>query len=133
MKTHLTLAIAGLVLSSGTVLAQTTIITQEPAVSETIITREPTPVIRQRVELTPAQRTTVYRTIVKERTVAPAPPAAVEVQVGQRIPGNVVLYDIPETVAVDVPTIRPYKYMYVNNRVVLVDPATSVVVGEIVE
>lgn len=131
MKTqHLSLAVLGLALCSGTGLAQT-IITQQPAVSETIITREPAPVTGQLV-LTPAQRTTVYRTIVRERPVTPAP-AAVEVQVGQRIPAGVQLYAVPETVGVEVPTIKSYKYMYVNNRVVLVDPATSMVVGEIAE
>lgn len=132
MKTYVGYAILALVLSSGAAGAQTTIITQEPAVSETIITREPTPVIRQQVELTPAQRTTIYRTIVKERTVT-APPAAVEYRVGGPVPATAELYTIPETVAVEVPAVRPLKYMYVNNRVVLVDPATSVVVGEIVQ
>ncbi len=131
MKTHVGYVALALVLSSGAALAQTTIVT-EPTTSETIITREPTPVIRERVELTPAQRTTVYRTIVRERTVAPAP-AGVEVRVGARIPAGAELYTIPESVAVEVPTVKSYKYMVVNNRVVLVDPATSMVVGEIVE
>jgi hypothetical protein len=40
---------------------------------------------------------------------------------------------VPQSVAVEVPAIQSYKYMVVNNRVVLVDPATSTVVGEIVE
>ncbi len=131
MKTHVGYVALALALSSGAALAQTTII-QEPATSETIITREPTPVVRERFELTPAQRTTVYRTIVRERTVAPAP-AGVELRVGSRIPAGAELYTIPESVAVEVPTVRPYKYMVVNNRVVLVDPATSTVVSEIVE
>ena len=128
MTMRICFAVLGLVLSSGAALAQTTIITQEPAVSETIITREPTQVI----QLTPAQRTTIYRTIVRERTVAPAP-AAVELRVGSRVPTSTELYAIPQSVAVEVPAVSAYKYMYVNNRVVLVDPATSVVVGEIVE
>ncbi len=132
MKKYLGLTMLGLVLSSGTALAQTTIITQEPAASETIITREPTPIVRQQVELTPAQRTTVYRTIVQERPVAVAP-AAVEYRVGAPVPATAELYTIPETVAVEVPALRPLKYMYVNNRVILVDPATSVVVGEIAQ
>jgi hypothetical protein len=133
MKTHFGYAVLALVLSCGTVAAQTTVITREPATSETIITREAAPVVRERVELTPAQRTTVYRTIVKERTVAPAPTVVEEVRVGARIPASTQLYAIPESVAVEVPTVKSYKYMVVNNRVVLVDPATSTVVSEIVE
>ncbi len=131
MKTYVGYAILALVLSSGAAGAQTTIITQEPAVSGTIITREPTPVVRQ-IELTPTQRTTIYRTIAQERAVV-APPAVVEYRVGAPVPATAELYTIPETVAVEVPAVRPLKYMYVNNRVVLVDPATSVVVGEIVQ
>jgi len=37
----------------------------------------------------------------------------------------------PQEVAVEVPAIRPYKYMVVNARVVLTDPATSEVVAEV--
>ncbi|MEA2977158.1 MAG: hypothetical protein QOF19_2678 [Alphaproteobacteria bacterium] len=131
MKTHFGYAVIALGLFSGTALAQTTIITREP-VEETVIMREAAPIVRERVELTPAQRTTVYRTITKERTVAPAP-AGVAVRIGERIPASAQLYAIPESVAVEVPTVKSYKYMVVNNRVVLVDPATSTVVGEIVE
>jgi hypothetical protein len=127
MKTRLGCGILALVLSSGAAAAQTTIITQEPAMQETIVTREPAPVL----QLTPSQRTTVYRTVQRERTVAPA--AAVEYRVGARIPTGVELYALPEAVVTEVPTVRQYKYMYVNNRVLLVDPATSMVVGEIAQ
>lgn len=48
-------------------------------------------------------------------------------------PEAVVLQVIPEAVAVEVPAIRSYRYMVVNNRVLLVDPATSMVVAEVVE
>jgi flavorubredoxin len=40
---------------------------------------------------------------------------------------------MPQEVAVEVPAIRSYKYMVVNGRVVLIDPATSEVVAELVE
>ena len=40
------------------------------------------------------------------------------------------LYSVPQAVAVEVPAIQSYKYMVVNDRVVLVDPATSEVVAE---
>jgi len=144
MKTHFGFAAMALVLSGGAALAQTTIITEQPAVpgtviteqpavSETIITREPTPVVRQRVELTPVQRSTIYRTIVRERPVVAAPAGVATVQIGAPIPAGAQLYAIPDTVAVEVPAVRSYKYMVVNNRVVLVDPATSTVVSEIVE
>jgi len=104
--------------------AQTTVITREPVESRTVVTTEP-------LRLTPVQRQTVYRTIVRER-VAPARPT-VEYRVGTRLPGSVQLYAVPQEVAVEVPAMRSYKYMVVNNRVVLVDPATSDVVDELTD
>jgi len=81
------------------------------------------------VQLTPAQRQTVYRTIVR-KPVQPSQ-ATVEYRVGTRIPASTQLYAVPQEVAVEVPAIRSYKYMVVNGRVMLVDPATSQVVAEL--
>lgn len=114
-----------LIAGASTASAQTTVITREPVESRTVVTTtEP-------LQLTPVQRRTVYRTIVRER-VAPAQPT-VAYRVGTRIPENVRLYSVPQEVAVEVPAIRPYKYMVVNDRVVLIDPATSEVVAELDE
>jgi hypothetical protein len=46
------------------------------------------------------------------------------------VPVSVPLYAVPQEVAVEVPTIRRYKYMRVNDHVVLVDPVTSEVVAD---
>jgi hypothetical protein len=116
--------VAAVVAGATTASAQTTIITREPIESRTVVTTEPP-------ELTPVQRRTIYRTIVRERVV-PAEPT-VEYRVGARVPDTVRLYSVPREVAVEVPAIRSYKYMVVNNRVVLVDPATSQVVEEVVD
>jgi hypothetical protein len=120
MKIRHTAVMLALIGGATTASAQTTIITREPQ----------TRVVTQPVELTPAQRTVIYRTIVRERA---APTADVEVRVGTRVPETVQLRAVPETVAVEVPAIRSYRYMVVNNRVLLVDPATSTVIAEIVE
>lgn len=114
------------VLAGGTTAAsaQTTVITREPIESRTVVTTEP-------LQLTPVQRRTVYRTIVRDRVV-PAEPT-IEYRVGDRVPDRVRLYSVPQEVAVEVPAIRSYKYMVVNNRVVLVDPVTSQVVDEVVD
>ena len=116
--------VAAVVAGATTVSAQTTIITREPMESRTVVNTEP-------LELTPVQRRTIYRTIVRQR-VAPAEPT-VEYRVGARVPDSVRLYSVPRQIAVEVPEIRSYKYMVVNNRVVLVDPATSQVVEEVVD
>lgn len=104
--------------------AQTTVITREPVESRTVVTTEP-------VQLTPVQRQTIYRTIVRER-VAPAQPT-VEYRVGTRIPASAHLYAVPQQVVTEVPTVQRYKYMVVNGKVLLVDPATSQVVAELAD
>jgi len=103
--------------------------------------------------LTPVQRTTIYRTIipqgrgrgpiVRERivteSVAPAPavreriaPAtsAYAYAVGSRVPDASALAPMPQAVASTVPAVRSYRYMVINNRLLLVDPATGMVVAE---
>lgn len=120
------LATASIALIAGTANAQTTIITREPAPPRTVVTTE-APVL----QLTPVQRHRIYRAIVRERVEPPR--ARVEYRVGRRIPPHVRLYEVPQEIAVEVPAIEDYKYMVVNNQVVLVDPATSEVVAELAD
>ena len=116
--------VAALIAGASAASAQTTFITREPVESRTVVTTEP-------LQLTPVQRQTIYRMIVRER-VAPARPT-VEYRVGTRMPESVRLYSVPQEVAVEVPAIRSYKYMVVNDHVVLIDPATSEVVAELAD
>jgi hypothetical protein len=117
-----TAALVALLATAGVSHAQTTIITREPATTGTAVAVAP-------LELTPVQRHRIYRTVVHER-VAPAQ-GEVVYRVGTRVPSDVDLYAMPQSVVVDVPTLRPYKYMVVNGHVILVDPATSQVVAEL--
>jgi Protein of unknown function (DUF1236) len=119
---HATLALA-LLAGSGAARAQTTIVTPAPVQRDTVVTA-PAP-----VELTPVQRQTIYRTIV--RAPVTRAPAAVEYRVGTPVPRSVHLYPMPHDVVVQVPAVRTYRYMVVNHQVVLVDPATSQVVAEL--
>ena len=107
--------------------------------------------------LTPAQRTTIYRTIipqgrgrgpiVRERivteTVAPAPvvrersvnppPASAYAAVGSRVSDAYALAPMPQSVVATVPAARSYRYTVINNRLLLVDPATGIVVAEVTD
>jgi hypothetical protein len=115
--------IVGAGAAQGVAFAQTTVITREPVQTQTVVTTtEP-------LQLTPAQRQTIYRTVTRTQ-VKPAQ-ATVQYQVGMRVPESVELYTVPQEVVTEVPTVRTYKYMVVNNRVWLVDPATSEVVAEV--
>jgi hypothetical protein len=118
-----------------------------------------TRVDEQPLALTPAQRTTIYRTIipqgrgrgpiVKERivteTVAPAPVARERVvvprvgadyadyTVGSRVADSYALAPLPPSVVTSVPAVRSYRYMVINNRLLLVDPATGIVVADVTQ
>jgi hypothetical protein len=113
-------------------------------------------VARPPLALTPAQRTTIYRTIipqgrgrgpiVQERivseTVAPAPvvrdrvvaaPAVADYTVGTRVRDAYALAPVPQAVVATAPNLRSYRYMVINNRLLLVDPATGYVVADMTE
>jgi hypothetical protein len=99
MTSRIIISFAALLALSPAAIAQTVTTT-----TTTVETRAP--------RLSPEQRTVIYRTVTRERRVAPGP----EVQY-----------------RVDVPVLKPYKYVYVANRLVVVDPETSEVVDEIAE
>lgn len=82
---------------------------------------------REPLVLSPQQRVVIYRTVTRER-LAPAPPRNVVIRRGEVVPPAVVLSPLPDSVYVEAPQLRPYKYFYVNNQLVLVDPVTSEVV-----
>src|SRR5215472_3657982 len=122
----------------------------EPRAYEPVVTAPP-------LALTPAQRTTIYRTIipqgrgrrpiVRERivteSVAPAPvvrersvnpPAAsAYAAVGSRVSDAYALAPMPQSVVATVPAVRSYRYTVINNRLLLVDPATGMVVAEVTD
>lgn len=111
---------AAMLVLAGTVTAH--------AQTTTVIEREgPSVITREHVELSPAQRTIIYRSIARERVRA-APSIGVEARLGARVPRSVELYQMPTTIVEEVPTLRRYRYMVVNDEVLLVDPATSEVV-----
>jgi hypothetical protein len=79
------------------------------------------------VELTPEQRTTVYRS-VRRAPRAQRAPVVVEYRVGTRLPREVELETFDDEVYVQAPALKRYRYVYVNNELLLVDPDTSEVV-----
>jgi len=82
---------------------------------------------REPLILSPQQRVTIYRT-VKRESAAAVPPRNFAVRRGEVVPPVVVLNPLPDSVYADAPELRPYRYFYVNNQLVLVDPVTSEVV-----
>ena len=77
------------------------------------------------IELSPEQRTTIYRDITRER-IRTGPPVEFRASMGIEVPASVELYEMPATV--EVPTVRRYRYTVVDDEVILVDPGTRRVV-----
>lgn len=117
MRAHLGCATAIFVAAGATIAAaQTTVIERTT----------PSVIARDRIELSPAQRTSIYRSVTRERVRSASP--GIDVRLGARVPQTVVLEEIPSAVIADLPTLRRYRTMVINNEVVLVDPATSEIV-----
>jgi hypothetical protein len=131
MKARLWLCAAALALlaHAGAAAAQSTVTTRE-----TVTTKKT-------VRLSPPQRTVIYKRVTQEPRPAISSREVVvqkqtDLAVGSRAPETAGLYDLPDSVAEEVPPVdevapvppRQYKYMVVNDQVLLVDPETSQVV-----
>jgi hypothetical protein len=75
------------------------------------------------VEITPEQRTTIKQYVVKQKVK----PVTVqeEVSVGATLPASVQLQAVPQTWGAK---ITKYRYVYVGDQVVLVEPSSRKVV-----
>jgi uncharacterized protein DUF1236 len=116
MTSRIAISLAALLALSPAAIAQTVTTT-----TTTVETRGP--------RLSPEQRSTIYRTVTRERRVSPAP--EIQLRVGAPVPREVELYPFPDETYADVPVMKRYKYVYVANRLVVVDPETSEVVDVI--
>jgi hypothetical protein len=101
----------------------------------------PAPAYPQRTVVVPAE-TTGYGVVtpaedVDDVTIAEAPatyPAApypVRYTIGARLPAGIVAAPLPVTAAVEVPAVRPYSYVTLGGRVLLIDPVTNTVVADV--
>jgi hypothetical protein len=93
-----------------------------------------------RVHLTSRQRRDVLRTIRYERTATPmtrerfvtrTETPTVSYSVGSRLPAALPTYAMPREVVYEAPALQGYAYAPVGNRVLVVEPATNMVVDEL--
>jgi Protein of unknown function (DUF1236) len=78
---------------------------------------------RERLHLTGEQRKFVRRDLVSEGS-----PVNMEVRLGERVPENVTLTDVPSGITAEVPALRQYSYFVTDVDVVLVEPDTREIV-----
>src|SRR6266480_2937664 len=81
------------------------------------------PIVREQIVTEPVAPAPV----VRER-IAPAG-SAYAYAVGSRVADAYALAPVPQSVVATVPAVRSYRYMVINNRLLLVDPATGTVVA----
>ena len=104
--------------------------------TETIV--QPAPerrIIRHRatttqVRLTTRQRHAVLRTVRVERP-ARTVTERVDYRVGAALPASVPVYAMPQQVIYEAPALRGYDYTMVGDRMLVVDPASNMVVDEL--
>jgi Protein of unknown function (DUF1236) len=79
------------------------------------------------VEIAPEQRTRIKEYVVKEK-VRPVTTIKERVRIGTRLPADVELHTVPSDWG---PSVSKYRYIYQDNRVHFVDPASREVIYDI--
>ncbi|MEA2980554.1 MAG: hypothetical protein QOF09_2377 [Alphaproteobacteria bacterium] len=79
------------------------------------------------VEIAPERRTRIKEYVVKEK-VRPVTTIQERVRVGTRVPADVELHAVPSDWG---PSVSRYRYIYQDNRVHFVDPASREVIYDI--
>ncbi len=81
-----------------------------------------------KVQISEQQRRTVRENLFKNRKVNRADNVRVTVNIGSRLPRSVKLAPLPPSIVSIVPAYRRYEYVVVDNRIVIVEPATYEIV-----
>jgi hypothetical protein len=105
-----------------------------PIVREQIVTESvaPAPVVREPIAPAPVVRERIAPAPVVRERIAPAG-SAYAYGVGTRVGDADALAPMPQAVVSSVPAVRSYRYMVINSRLLLVDPATGIVVAEVTD
>jgi hypothetical protein len=77
------------------------------------------------LSLTPPQRTLIVEHIPRDRV---ARDVNIDLALGAELPSSVELYEFPEDILVEVPSLKPYRYVVLERRVAVVDPSNRAVV-----
>src|SRR5580692_6952422 len=85
--------------------------------------------IEQKPLLTPAQRSTIYAEVSKDKSSTS--PKDFSPVIGADVPPMIALYELPDDAVADVPGAKLYKYTMVENKVVIVDPTKMRVIDVI--
>jgi hypothetical protein len=86
-----------------------------------------TPIMAYPIPLTDEQKRAIFQQLSKSEvskdniTAKPA----------EQVPATLALQELPEEMAAGMPSVRDYKFLRLNDRILVVNPRESIVVGEI--
>jgi hypothetical protein len=95
---------------------------------ETVAARDRIPIMARPLPLNDDQRRRLYDTIMRN---AAAPVTPTEAAPATILPSAVELSELPSGMAEEIPAVRGYKYVKLQDKILLVAPANRVVVGEV--
>jgi hypothetical protein len=84
-----------------------------------------------RVNITPDKRTRIHETIIHERNVPRVASVKFDISVGTRVPRDVRIAALPQTIVEIEPEWRGFEYFMVGDEIVVVDPTTMEIVAVI--
>jgi hypothetical protein len=111
---------------------------RQPIIRERIVTEPVAPVVQERFVTQPMDSDYYaygYVPAQRPRVVVREPDAygAFAYTVGTRVAPNVQLAPLPPAAIAAVPAMRQYRYMVINQRLLLVDPDTGIVVADLTQ
>jgi Protein of unknown function (DUF1236) len=121
----LTLAATMLAFSIGAAAAA-----DQSATSKQPSTPPTASVAKDNLSLTTAQEKMAWRDISKRATSQHAP-AGFAASVGNTVPNDITLRSIPRPVASELPTLRPYRYALLPNKLLIVNRSDKKIVDVI--
>jgi hypothetical protein len=77
------------------------------------------------LSLTPPQRTLIVERLPRDRI---ARDVNIDLALGAELPSSLELYEFPEEIIVEVPALKPYRYVVLERRVAVVDPSNRAVI-----
>ena len=95
---------------------------------EDVAARDRLPIMAQPLPLTDEQKHQIYTSVMNNSQI---PTATISAEPATILPGSVDLAALPDGMEQQIPAVRGYKAVKTRDKVLLVQPASRVVVGEI--
>ncbi|HET7679932.1 MAG TPA: hypothetical protein VFK79_07330 [Xanthobacteraceae bacterium] len=86
-----------------------------------------TPIMAYPLALTDEQKRAIYQRL----TQGAASASAITAKPSEQVPATLALQELPPEMAASMPSVADYKFLRLNDRILVVNPRESIVVGEI--